>query len=108
MPARASPVRPGAETGLATPHAALGGVWSALVLGVFGLLLSVWRFEGALVALVGFGMGIWGLQSRRRSWAFAALLICTLALMLGTYTGVLTLDRELKRMYGQSAGFLSP
>jgi hypothetical protein len=66
---------------------AMGGTVTALVLGIFGLALSFFRFEGAVIALIGLIMGVWGLFSPKRKWALAAMLLCVLAMGLGTYRG---------------------
>lgn len=67
---------------------AMGGTVTSLILGVFGLTLAVFRFEGAVIALIGLLMGVWGLYSRRRNWALLAMLLCAAAITLGTYRGV--------------------
>jgi hypothetical protein len=67
---------------------AMGGTVGSLVLGLFSLLISPFRFEGAVIALLGLVMGIWGLYSPRRKLALAAMLICCLSIGLGAYTGV--------------------
>jgi hypothetical protein len=67
---------------------AMGGTVTALVLAVFSLILSFFRFEAAVIALIGLVMGVWGLYSPRRRWALAAMLLCALAMALGTYRGV--------------------
>ena len=77
--------------------AALGGAYAALLLGLFGLLLSWWRYEGAIVAFIGLLAGIWGIYSPRRGWALVGMLLCALAMGLGTYTGVRQLYLYLNR-----------
>lgn len=77
--------------------AALGGAYAALLLGLFGLLLSWWRYEGAIVAFIGLVAGIWGIYSPRRGWALVGMLLCALAMGLGTYTGVRQLYLYLNR-----------
>jgi hypothetical protein len=59
-----------------------------MVLGIFALALSLFRFEAALIAVMGLVMGIWGLYSPRRNWALAAMLLCCLAIGIGAYTGM--------------------
>jgi hypothetical protein len=77
--------------------AAQGGAYGAIVLGVFALVLAPFRWEGAIVALVGLVMGIWGVYSPRRSWALVGMLLCTVALGWGTFTGVRQLYLYLNR-----------
>jgi hypothetical protein len=66
---------------------AMGGTVGSLVLGVFALVIATWRVEAAVIALLGLVMGIWGLYSPRRNWALLAMLLCCLAIGLGSYTG---------------------
>ncbi|MCI0360255.1 MAG: hypothetical protein L0211_17395 [Planctomycetaceae bacterium] len=80
-----------------TNIAAEGGAYAALALGVFGLVLSWSLFYGALVALVGLLAGIWGIYSPRRNWALVGMLLCALAIGLGTFTGVRQLNLYLTR-----------
>ncbi|MDX1944057.1 MAG: hypothetical protein SFU86_01520 [Pirellulaceae bacterium] len=91
LPSLARPVP--ASTNLA----ALGGTVATVVLGVFALALAWWRFEAAIVGLVGLVMGVWGLYSSRRGWALVGMLLCCLAIVLGTITGVLQLNHYLNR-----------
>jgi hypothetical protein len=67
---------------------AMGGTVTSLVLGVFGLALAFFRFEAAIIALIGLLMGVWGLYSQKRNWALLAMLLCAVAITLGTYRGV--------------------
>lgn len=67
---------------------AMGGTVGAVVLGTFALVLSMFRFEAAIIALLGLIMGIWGLYSPRRGWALSAMLLCCLAIGVGSYTGM--------------------
>jgi hypothetical protein len=76
---------------------AMGGTVGAVVLGAFALALSLFRFEAAIIATLGLIMGIWGLQSRRRNWALAAMLLCCLAIGVGSYTGMRQLYVYLQR-----------
>jgi hypothetical protein len=46
----------------------------------------LFRFEAALIALLGLVLGIWGLYSPKRRLALAAMLVCCLAIGLGSYT----------------------
>ena len=91
LPSLRRPVSP------ATNVAAVGGMVATIVLGVFALLLSWWRFEAAVVGLLGLVMGVWGLYSPRRGWALLGMLLCCLAIVLGTITGVLQLNVYLNR-----------
>jgi hypothetical protein len=93
----ATPRPPRSVASPANNIAALGGAYAALLLGLFGLLLSWWRYEGAVVALVGLVAGIWGIYSPRRGWALVGMLLCALAMGLGTYTGVRQLYLYLNR-----------
>jgi hypothetical protein len=75
---------------------AMGGTVGGLVLGAFGLLIAPFRFEGAIIALVGLLMAIWGLYSPRRRLALLALLLCFLGISLGAYTGARQLYRYIR------------
>lgn len=75
---------------------AMGGTVGALVLGVFALAIAPFRFEAAIVGLIGIGLGVWGLYSPRRNWAFVGVLICCLAIGLGAYRGASDLYRHIK------------
>lgn len=76
-------------------YASNGGAIAALVLGTFGIILAPIRFEGAIVGMVGLVMGIWGLYSKRRGWALFGLILCCLAIGIGTYTGAFWLFKAL-------------
>ncbi len=78
-------------------YASNGGAIAALALGIFGVILAPMRFEGAIVGVIGLGMGIWGLYSQRRGWALAGLILCCLAIAIGMYTGVFWLFRYTKQ-----------
>jgi len=66
---------------------AMGGTVGALAVGVFALILAPFRFEAAIVGLIGLGLGLWGLHSPKRNWALVGLLLCCLAIGLGAYRG---------------------
>ena len=89
MPQRYVPPRPNI--------AALGGAYGAVVLGVFAVALAYFRWEAAIVAVVGLLMGIWGIYSPRRGWALVGMLLFALAMGLGTFTGVRELYLYLNR-----------
>jgi hypothetical protein len=69
-------------------YAAQGGAYAALTLGLCGLALSFWRWEAAVIALVGLLAGLWGIYSPRRNLALVGMLLCALAMGLGSYRGV--------------------
>lgn len=80
-----------------TNVAAEGGAYAALVLGLFGLVLSWSLFYGALVAFVGLLAGIWGIYSPRRNVALVGMLLCAVAMGWGSYTGVRQLMLYINR-----------
>jgi hypothetical protein len=102
-PLPANPLATPKQPALARPArkipnlAAMGGTIGALVLGAFSLLLAPFRFEAAIIALLGLLMGIWGLYSPRRGWALVGMLLCCLGISVGTYTGVRQLYWHLNR-----------
>ena len=63
----------------------------------FALVLSPFRFEAAIIALIGLVMGIWGLYSPRRGWALVGMLLCCLGVSIGTFTGARQLYLYLNR-----------
>jgi hypothetical protein len=67
-------------------YASSGGAFAGLVLGIFGLAISPFTVQGAVVGALGLGMGIWGLYSTRRIWAQFGLVFCSLAIGVGLYT----------------------
>jgi hypothetical protein len=69
-------------------YAAQGGAYAALALGLCGLALSFWRWEAAVIAFVGLIAGLWGIYSPRRNLALVGMLLCALAMGLGSYRGV--------------------
>lgn len=76
---------------------AMGGTVGSLVLGLFALALAMFRFEAAIIALLGLVLGIWGLYSPRRRLALVAMLLCCLAIGLGSYTGAKQLYVHIKQ-----------
>lgn len=92
-PAFGAAVSPATQVSNQQRYASDGGVVAALVLGLFGLLLAPFRFEGAIVGLLGLVMGLWGLYSKRRQWALFGLILCCLAVGIGCYTGAYWLFR---------------
>jgi len=64
---------------------AMGGTVTSLVLGVFAAgLAAIWP-PAAMIAVLGLVMGIWGLSSPRRNWALVGMLLCCLAIGVGTF-----------------------
>ena len=55
---------------------AMGGTVGAIAVGSFALFLALFRFEAAIVGLIGLGLGLWGLHSPKRNWALVGLLLC--------------------------------
>jgi hypothetical protein len=64
---------------------AMGGTVASLVLGIFSVLLSIVWPLAAVIAVLGLIMGIWGLYSPRRNLALVGMLLCCLAIGLGTF-----------------------
>jgi hypothetical protein len=63
---------------------AMGGTVASLVLGVFAVFISLVWPPAALIGVLGLGMGLWGLYSPRRGWALVGMLLCCLAVGIGT------------------------
>jgi len=90
--------KPAAARRKPTPYqsqASWGGAVAAIVLGIFGIVIAPFRFEGAIVGLLGLVMGIWGLYSQRRGWALFGLILCCLAIGVGMYTGAFWLFQAI-------------
>lgn len=64
---------------------AMGGTVTSLFLGIFAAILALFWPPAALVAVLGLGMGIWGLSSSRRNLALVGMLLCCLAIGIGAY-----------------------
>ena len=60
---------------------------------------------GALIAILGLGMGMWGLHSKRRGWALFGMLICVAAISLASYSGAM-LIYELRQQAKEFEGML--
>lgn len=70
-----------------------GGAAASAVLTVpLGLISFAAAFlfplAGFLLSILGLGMGIWGLKSRRRGLVIAGLLLCCLSLAIASFNGV--------------------
>jgi hypothetical protein len=75
---------------------AMGGTVASLVLGVFAAILAgIWP-PAALIAVLGLIMGIWGLSSPRRNWALVGMLLCCLAIGVGTFGVAKSIYLEVK------------
>lgn len=93
-----SPARPASAT--ARPAQARPAQYPSHVANVAGALTSLFlallsvallfKFPtgAVLVSLIGLGVAVWGMQSRRRKLAQVAAVICCLALLLGSYRAV--------------------
>lgn len=66
-------------------HMAMGGTVTSLLLGVLATILAFFWPPAAIIAVVGIGMGIWGLSSPRRNLALLGMLLCCLAIGIGTF-----------------------
>jgi hypothetical protein len=67
---------------------AMGGTVTSIVLGVFAATFALVWPPAALIAVLGLAMGVWGLSSPKRNWALIGMLLCCLAIGIGTYGGV--------------------
>jgi len=64
---------------------AMGGTVTSIVLGVFAAVFAIIWPPAAAIAVLGLAMGVWGLSSQRRNWALVGMLLCCLAIGIGTY-----------------------
>lgn len=100
--------KPPATQDLIRDHVAVAGAIGSLVLGGFGLAVSWMQnptavIGGAVIAVLGLGMGMWGLHSRRRGWALFGMLICVAAISLASYSGAMLIyeaRQQAKEMEG--------
>ncbi|HUE70892.1 MAG TPA: hypothetical protein VMP01_08380 [Pirellulaceae bacterium] len=100
--------KPPATQDLIRDQVAVAGAIGSLVLGGFGVAVAWMQnpsaiIGGALIAILGLGMGMWGLHSKRRGWALFGMLICVFAISLASYSGAMMLYQmqlEAKEMEG--------
>src|SRR5262249_35814920 len=64
---------------------AMGGTVTSLVLGISAAVLALFWPPAAIIAVMGLGMGLWGLSSPRRNLALVGMLICCLAIGIGAF-----------------------
>jgi hypothetical protein len=106
-PLQSRPKPPGTKD-LIRDQVAVAGAIGSLVLGGFGLAVAWMQnpsavIGGALIAVLGLVMGMWGLHSKRRGWALFGMLICVAAISLASYSGAMILYQwqlEAKEMEG--------
>lgn len=100
-----NPLAPGLSPRLPGPPGhdplAVAGAITAILMGIFALgiaWISNWVAISAavVIALIGFGMGIWGLYSKRRGWALFGILISCAAIGLATFTGSILVHQSMQ------------
>lgn len=69
-----------------------GGAAASAILSLpVGIISFVLAFQlpiaGVLLALLGVGLGVWGLRSRRRGFVVTGLLICSVSLAIAIFNG---------------------
>lgn len=84
-----------APTHYARYAAATGGAVGALVLAVMSLVFAYFTIGALFTALLGIGMGAWGVQSNHRKMAIAAMALCCLAVVLSACFGAVHLYTEV-------------
>jgi hypothetical protein len=99
------PLAPGLSPRLPGPPGhdplAVAGAITAILMGMFALGIAwianwVAISAAAVIALIGFGMGIWGLYSKRRGWALFGILISCAAIGLATFTGSILVHQSMQ------------
>ena len=76
---------------------AMGGTVTSLLLGISATVLAfVWP-PAAIIAIVGLGMGLWGLSSPRRNLALVGMLLCCLAIGIGTFGMARRISIEMQK-----------
>ena len=78
--------------------ASVGGSIASLVLGALSLIASFYTASAVVTAVLGIGMGIWGLYSTRRGPAILGILLGCGAMAIGGVNGVV-------RMYEYRPGY---
>src|SRR6185369_7302407 len=100
-----NPLAPGLSRRIPGPPGhdplAVAGAITAILLGIFALGIAwianwVAISAAAVIALIGFGMGIWGLYSKRRGWALFGILISCAAIGLATFTGSILVHQSMQ------------
>jgi len=75
--------------------AATGGAVGALVLAAMSLVFAYFTIGAMFTALLGIGMGAWGIQSNHRKMAITAMALCCLAVVLSAGFGAVNLYTEI-------------
>ncbi len=100
-----NPLAPGLSRRIPGPPGhdplAVAGAITAILMGIFALgiaWIASWAAicAAVVIALIGFGMGIWGLYSKRRGWALFGILISVAAIGLATYTGSILVYQSMR------------
>ena len=81
------------------PTAATGGAMGSLLLGVVSIVVSWFTVSGMLLAVFGLALGAWGISSNRRKMAAAGMILCCIALTIGSMVAALWMYDNL---YGGS------
>ncbi len=72
------------------------GSFVSITLGLLGLLLTYYLpVAGAIIAVVGLGLGVWGLYSKRRAAAILGLLLCCVVITLSGFLAAVELYRAI-------------
>jgi hypothetical protein len=87
---------------------AMGGTVTSLVLGLLATLLAFFWPPAAIIAVIGLGMGIWGLSSPRRNLALVGMLLCCLAIGVGTFGIARQVSIAIQKNRALSADDLPP
>jgi hypothetical protein len=67
---------------------AKAGVIAGFVLGLFGIVACFFTVWAVIAAVVGLGLGLWGLSSAHRGTAVVTILLCCLTLLIGSFFGL--------------------
>jgi hypothetical protein len=76
--------------------AAAGGAVAAMVLAVMSLGFAYFTIGAVFTALLGIGLGAWGVYSNYRSLAVAAMGLCCVAVVLAAIFGAIHLYYEME------------
>lgn len=67
---------------------ASAGVIAGFVLSLFAIVAGFFTVWAVLAAIIGLGLGLWGLTSAHRGTAVATILLCCLTLLIGSFVGL--------------------
>ncbi len=74
---------------------AIAGSIGSVLLGLMSFAAAFVTVGAAVTAVIGVGMGIWGLYSSRRGFAILGLMLCCIALLLSGFQGAVDIYTQI-------------